>query len=221
LSRAGRRGQRGLTLVELLVAMAIMGILTTMVIGGWLTLTGAYSFTSRSNKQRDFATQAMSRMGREIRDAQSVPGGTTTAFVRAYPWEIRFYSTFNMAGASEPTSTPRLTRFILKETDAGSNVGALYREFPGPDGLFDTADDVSSLLVDNVVNLRTGDDLFRYTAVDADTGDLYLSDGTTTLVPAGRVQTVQMLLQVDLNPGRSPNYMDIATTVEPRNVRRL
>lgn len=216
-----RKRQGGMTLVELLVAMVIMGVLSTMIIGTWIALTNAYSFTSRSNKQRDYANQAIARMAREIRDAQSVPGSTTAAFVRAYPNEIRFYSTFNMAGASDPTSTPRLTRFILKETSTTTHVGAIYREFPGPDTIFDNGNDVSRLLVGDVVNLRTADDLFTYHAVDPATGIMYPSVGMTTLVPPARVQTVGILLQVDLNPGKSPNYMDIATTVQPRNVRHL
>jgi len=216
-----RHRQSGVTLVELLVAMLIMGVLSAMIIGSWMALTNAYSYTSRSNRQRDFANQAIARMAREIRDAQKIPGGTTTAFVRAYPSEVRFYSTFNMAGASDPTSSPRLTRFILRQTNVATHVGAIYREFPGPDGVFNTGDDVSRLLVGDVVNLRTTDDLFTYHAVNQATGELYPSNGMTTLVPAGRVQTVAILLQVDLNPGKSPNYMDIATTVEPRNMRHM
>jgi prepilin-type N-terminal cleavage/methylation domain-containing protein len=216
-----RKRQGGMTLIEVLISMLIMAVITTMIIGGWIALSNAASFTSRSNRQRDVANQAISRLAREIRDAQAIPGGTTGAFVRSYPDEIRFYSTFNMAGSSDPTTTPRLTRFILKETDAATHVGAVYRELPGPDGVFDTGDDLSSVLVDNVVNLRTGDDFFTYFAIDSTTGQMYPSDGTTTLVPPTRIQTVNILLQVDLNPGHSPNYMDIATTVEPRNVRHL
>lgn len=215
-----RARERGLTLVELLVAMVVMGIITTLIIGSWVALTKSYSSTSKSNRQRDYANLAIARLAREIRDAQSIPGGTTTAFVWAYPDEIRFYSTFNMAGAADPTTTPRLTRFVLK-TDASTHVGAIYRELAGADGIFETADDVSTLVVKDVVNPRTGDDLFRYSAIRPATGDLYLSEGTTTLVPPSRIQTVSILLQVDLNPGKSPNYMDIATTIEPRNVRHL
>jgi prepilin-type N-terminal cleavage/methylation domain-containing protein len=218
---ASLRRQRGMTLIELLVAMTIMAFLTTMIIGTWISLTKAYSFTSRSDRQRDFANQAIARMAREIRDAQQVPGSTSAAFVRAYPDEVRLYSTFNMAGNSDPTSTPRLTRFILRETDPVQHVGTIYREFPGADGLFDTGDDVSSALVKDVVNLRQTTDLFIYSAINATTGQMYQSSGMTTLVPAARIQTVRILLLVDLNPGKSPNYMDISTTVEPRNVRHL
>jgi type II secretory pathway component PulJ len=203
-----------MTLVELLAAMVVMGILTTMIIGSWVALSKSYSFTTRSDKQRDVANQAMSRMAREIRDAQAVPGGTSGAFTRANPYEVRFYSTFNRQGAPDPTTPPRLTRFILRN-------GAIYRELPGTDGLFDTGDDVSYLLVKDVVNQQTGDDVFKYSAIDSTTMHMYHSEGTTTVVQPSRIQTVSIFLQVDLNPGKSPNYMDIATTVEPRNVRHL
>jgi prepilin-type N-terminal cleavage/methylation domain-containing protein len=208
------RRQRGMTLIELLVAMIIMGVLTTMIIGTWISLTSAYSYTSRSDRQRDFANQAIARMAREVRDAQKVPGSTTGAFTFAYPNQIRFYSTFNMAGNSDPTSTPRLTRFMLRN-------GAVYRDLAGNDGIFGTGDDVSRLLVKDVVNVSQATDLFRYSAINATTGQMYQSSGETTLVPAARIQTVRILLLVDLNPGKSPNYMDISTTVEPRNMRHL
>ena len=210
------RRQRGMTLVELLVAMIIMGVLTTMIIGTWISLTNAYSFTSRSDRQRDSANQAIARMAREIRDAQKVPGSTSGAFTFAYPNQIRFYSTFNMAGNSDPTSTPRLTRFMLRN-------GAVYRDLAGNDGLFDTSDagEASRLLVKDAVNLSHTADLFTYSAINATTGQMYQSSGIATLVPAARIQTVRILLLVDLNPGKSPNYMDISTTVEPRNMRHL
>jgi hypothetical protein len=153
-------------------------------------------------------------MAREVRDAQKVPGSTTGAFTFAYPNQIRFYSTFNMAGNSDPTSTPRLTRFMLRN-------GAVYRDLAGNDGIFGTGDDVSRLLVEDVVNVSQATDLFRYSAINATTGQMYQSSGETTLVPAARIQTVRILLLVDLNPGKSPNYMDISTTVEPRNMRHL
>lgn len=228
MTRFSRRRQSGMTLVELLVAMLIMGILSAMIIGGWVTLTKAYSSTSRSNRQRDVANQAIARMAREIRDAQKIPAGTSAAFVRAYPSEIRFYSTFNTSNAYNPTTPPRLTRFILKANPGTPDVGTIYREFPGDDGLFagddgDTGDDISHRVVGDVVNLRTGDDddLFTYHAINPTTGSMYPSQGMEILVPADRIQTVSILLQVDLNPGKSPNYMDIETTVEPRNVRHM
>lgn len=110
---AKSRGQRGISLVELLVAMSIMLVLSTMIIITWVALTDAHSFSSRSDKRRDFARQPIDRMAREIRDSQRPPGGTSTAF--AYPNEVRLHSTFNTADAANPAIAPRHTGFIYRE----------------------------------------------------------------------------------------------------------
>ena len=222
MSRQPRsRGQRGITLFELLVAMSIMLVLSTMIVTTWVALTDAYSFSSRSDKQRDLARQAIDRMAREIRDAQQPPGGTSPAFAYAYPDEVRLYSTFNTSDAANPTSVPRLTRFIYRVTNAAYGVGAVYRELPGADGAFDTGDDVSRLLLANVCNAGEGKDVFTYWSYDPADGDLAPSHGTTTLVDPSRVVEVGVTLLVDLNPGKAPNYMDLSTRVQPRNVREF
>ena len=218
---AESRGQRGISLVELLVAMSIMLVLSTMIIATWVALTDAYSFSSRSDKQRDFARQAIDRMAREIRDAQQPPGGTSPAFAYAYPDEVRLYSTFNTVDAATPTSVPRLTRFIYRVTDAAHGVGAIYRELPGADGVFGGGDDLSQRLIANVCNAGVGKDVFTYWSYDPAGGDLAPSHGTTALVDPSRIVEVGITLLVDLNPGKAPNYMDLSTTVQPRNVREF
>ena len=222
IARGDPRGQRGITLVELLVAMSIMLVLSTMIVGTWITLTNAYSFTSRSDKQRDFARQAIDRMAREIRDAQQPLDGSTTAFTQAYPNEVRFYSTFNTAGAAEPASEPRLTRLVYKVTNAADGVGAVYREFPGYDGDFDTPGTMcpnswsttSPTMAPAEICSRTG-------TYDSATNALEHSNGTTTLVDPSRIVEVEITMLVDLNPGKAPNYMDVSTKVQPRNVREF
>ncbi len=219
------RRQAGITLVELLVSMIILGILSTLILGTWFALSSSYLHTSRSNEQVDFARQAISRMAREIRDAQGVLGGADVPvpFVRTYSDEIRFYSTFNTAGAPAPTSVPRLTRFIYKVTDTSQNVGSVYREFPGPDNLFDTADDVSTVLVNNVANARANRDVFVYWAYGPNGALFRSSDETSpsvTVTPSQMV-SVGINLLVDVNPGKAPNYTDVSTTVNPRNVRQF
>jgi prepilin-type N-terminal cleavage/methylation domain-containing protein len=214
--------QKGITLVELLVAMTIMVVLSTMIIGAWVTLTNAYSFSSRSDKQRDLARQAIDRMAREIRDAQEPIGTTSPAINLAYPNEIRFYSTFNTADAATPTAAPRLTRYVYKITDIANGTGAVYREFPGPDGDFDLVDDnLSERIVDHVSNADHGKDVFTYWTYDLTTNDLVSSQGMGQLADPSRVVEVGITMLVDLNPGKAPNYMDISTRVQPRNVREF
>jgi len=210
--------QTGMTLIELLVAMTITVVLSTLIISSWVMLTNAYSFNTRSSKQRDVANLALARMAREIRDAQK-PAPTVNAFAHAYPNEVRFYSTFNEAGSDDPTQPPRLTRFVLEY--GGNGIGTIYRDEDGGDGVLSgSGDDVRTTLVKDVVNNRQSTALFTYSAISDTTGQMYQSSETTP-VPSSRIQTVRIVLFVDLNPGQSPNYMDISTTVEPRNMRHL
>jgi len=206
------RRQQGVTLVELLVVMVIMAIVSTMIIGTWIAVSRAYSFSSVSDRQQDFARQAVSRMAREIRDAQAVLGSTTPAFVKAYPYEVQFYSTFNTVDADDPSTTPRLTRFIYRD-------GAIYRELAVAGGDFTTPPSFSTVLVKNVVNaqVQPNRDLFTYAAFDG-SGNLYT---TGTLTATSAIVNVKISLLVDLNPGKSPKYMTVETTVQPRNVRHL
>jgi prepilin-type N-terminal cleavage/methylation domain-containing protein len=210
MRRHADRSQQGITLIELLISMVVMGIITTMIIGSWTTLTDAFSFSSKSNKSREWARQAISRMSREIRDAQAPSGGTalkSTGFT-----EIQFYSTFNTTGAADPSSVPKLTRFILRS-------GVLYREKAGPDGYFGTADDTSTVLVRNVVNASIGRDLFIYYYYDS-AGHIQPSSGATNTLPPNIavVRAVGLNVVIDENPGKSPNYVGVNTTVTPRNL---
>jgi type II secretory pathway pseudopilin PulG len=219
IRRAHRNPERGISLVELLVAITIMTVLSTMIVGTWIALTNAYSFTSRSDKQRDLARQAIDRMSREIRDAQEPVGSPHRAFVQAKADEVRFYSTFNTGDATDPTYQPRLMRFIYRP-DPTTGVGTVYREFPGTGGVFDDGNDVSRALIANVSNKHVGEDVFTYYSYNS-AGALTPSDGATTVVDPARIVTVGITMLVDLNPGKAPNYMDIGTIVQPRNVREF
>lgn len=227
-----RRRQVGITMIELLISMAIMGVVTTMILGTWFALSKSYSHTTRSTEQIDLARQGISRMAREIRDAQGVLGaGVPAPFVMTSPSEIQFYSTFNMTNAdtpgtstTPPSSQPRLTRFIYKITDASQGMGNIYMEYPGLDGKFNTDDDVSTVLVTNVANARANRDVFVYSKYDPSTGDLEYSWPLTTrvvTVAPSELVSVGINVLVDVNPGKSPNYTDVSTTVNPRNIRQL
>ena len=108
-----RKGQRGITLMELLIAMTIMTLITTMIIVSWLALSDSYSYSVRSSVARDDAREAIARMAREIRDAQSNPNGGEAALLRARPRSILITTTFNEAGNTDPASVPHLVMFRL------------------------------------------------------------------------------------------------------------
>ena len=119
---AGSRGsQSGITLIELLITMVILSIVTTMLIGGWISLQRAYAFTSAKNNATAQARDAIDRISSEIRTAQGstytepspsaatpFPSpSTSTPFVvdGTAPYvcdrnDITFYSAYNNPGAS-------------------------------------------------------------------------------------------------------------------------
>jgi prepilin-type N-terminal cleavage/methylation domain-containing protein len=209
-----RRLQRGLTLVELLVVIAIMSIVSALVLVVWFGLGSSYSDTTQSSKAREYARDAVSRMAREIRDASQGPTGQV-AFRNGgcTGVSITFYTTFNTENAADPASKPRLVRFYLSDS-------TLYREHDS-DG--DNVLDSKRVLATNVVNEQeTGLGLFRYTYIQTD-GTRTVTDGTTTaagtLGDTTKLVSVEIRLLVDLNPGRSPQYIDLSTVVQPRNVR--
>ena len=111
-------------LMELLVAMAIMGVITAMMLVGWFALNKSWAFTTHSVDVRDSGRQAMQRLQREVRDAQKPPqgylgtsssGAPDAIIFRARSYWIAFSTTFNDAGNSTagwtgPTPTPSPSR---------------------------------------------------------------------------------------------------------------
>ena len=122
--RPRAREQQGITLVELLVAMAIMSVITAMLLMGWFALSRSWAFTTHSADARDSGRQAMQRIQREVRDAEKPPqaylgtnpsGAPDAILFRARAYWIAFSSTFNdadnaTAGWTGPTPTPSPSR---------------------------------------------------------------------------------------------------------------
>lgn len=219
---AGR--QEGISLVELLVAMSILAVVTSMILMSWFALQKSFAQTSRASQSRESARDAVARMTQEIRDAQGSNQGS--AITEAERTWIVFYSTYNMTENATTNSAPRQTAFVYQWSTA-TRVGKIYRvvDLDVPrDGVSDELDDPAAygrLVVDNVVNWNTptaaGTSVFRYS--------YYASGGaysTVDSVPADSIATirnVRIRVLVDLNPGKSPVYMDLQTTAQPRNMR--
>ena len=97
-----RDPQAGLTLMELLITMIVLAIVSTMLIGGSISLQRAYAFTQATNTARAAARDALDRISSELRDCQ--PPDLTTAgrplFMFPTPatdgrWDVGFYSSYN------------------------------------------------------------------------------------------------------------------------------
>ena len=52
-TRLTRPVQRGLTLIELLIAMSILTVVTGMILISWFSLQDSFSFSTKSTEQRE------------------------------------------------------------------------------------------------------------------------------------------------------------------------
>lgn len=205
-------GQRGLTLVELLISMAIMGVISTMLLVVWFSLQDSYAFTSRSDKSREFARDAASRMTREIRDIQAQAG--KPAVVVAEADEFWFYSAFNLPNQL-PTDKPRATRYTY---DSATNT--IYRQRDkSTDANQSPIDEPKVAVATNVVNDEVSSTpVFTYVVYDGSGNQVQKTTGLT-LAEMQSILSVEIRVITDLNPGKSPNYFDLRTAAQPRNLR--
>jgi len=218
------RGQSGISLVEVLVAMSILSVVSTLIILSWFALQKSYSMTVRSDNAQTDSRFAMSRMVRELRDAQAVPGESV---IEAAERDlstgveyVQFWTKFN-----HPDRL-LLTRFEFrwtKDAVTGANRGAIYRILDlGGNGI-DAADRQNeALILGNVVN-PDGNSVFAYTTMTAYGNPVISPPSPLPNSPAqlATVAAVHIRLMVDLNPGKSPTYMDLRSTAQLRNTRQF
>lgn len=214
---AGSRRQAGITLVELVVAMSIMTVLSAMVIAGWASLQNSYSFTVRSDKQREIARDAISRMTREIRDIQSQEG--IDAVVVAEADEFWFYSGFNLPNQL-PADKPRATRYtydpstqtIYRQRDRSADADqSPLNETPVP---------VVTHVVNDLVpsGESTSTAVFTYIVYDGAGNQVPMTTVTGSSMQS--ILSVEIRVIVDVNPGRAPTYVTLRTAAQPRNLRQ-
>ena len=238
-----RRDEAGVTLVELLVATVILGVVTTMLIVGWTNLNRASSSVVSTTQSRATPRDALSRISRELRGAQPTALPTPSSasptpvaqppFTMAAPLEVRFYSAFNDADSrSDGSALARLrqTRIWLDTAttppppwNPDGRTLYLQKDVDG-NGSFDDAADRSILLARNVINTTVTDvvngttytPVFKYAYRDAE-GHVLWTDNSASSLALTSVVGVRVRLIVDTNSDRSPRYVDTSTTVRPRN----
>jgi prepilin-type N-terminal cleavage/methylation domain-containing protein len=235
------RSQAGLTLIEVLVSVIILGVVSTMLIAGWINLQKASAFALATNSASGTARDAIGRISSEIRHAQPTtlptasptPTAAPPLFVDAGPMKVDFYSVYNQPGAGDYGSAVdpealRLTRIWLNTgTGSGSTPQkTLYwQRDTNANGVLDSGDR-RMILATNVVNnsipnlavspTKTYTAIFRYYYL-TDAGAPAPWTDTVTGADMGRIRAVQIRVIVDGNLQRPPNPIDLTTTVRMRN----
>jgi len=208
--------QAGLTLVELLVVISISAVVMTMLVMSWLTLTKSYSQTTRTTEAGELVRDAVSRISREIRDAEPDPVSGYSAIVAFDSTYIEFTTTFNQANNDQPLPTPVLTKYEYV-LDATTGEQTLYRRRDTDgDGAYDRNDVVVTDLrnytktVDGWVLTTKPFICFRLNDVTR------VPEVATADTHPSQIALVQVHLLVQM-PGRGPKPSDLMTTVQLRN----
>ena len=231
-----RRSQAGVTLVELLVAIIIFGIVSSLLVTAWINLQRTSVFAMQSDNAQGNARDALTRMSTEIRDAQPQtmptaspsPSPTWDVLTLAQPTEVDFYSAYNQPGANADgsgTAALRLTRLYLDTSGSSPQKNLMWQRDTNNNGTFDGSDR-TIVLARNVVNNSiqntsvtpntTYTAIFTYGYRAADGSYSTTDNSGSTNLDLTTVISVQIRLITDVNLSHTPKYDDLSTTVRPR-----
>jgi prepilin-type N-terminal cleavage/methylation domain-containing protein len=237
---ASRGAQSGITLIELLITLVILSIVTTMLIGGWISLQRSYAFASAKNNATAQVRDAIDRVSSEVRTAQGVTytppttaspsPSTSTPFVvgGTAPYvcganAITFYSAYNNPGASLNSGQYgrdqlRLTSIWLDTSGTKPQKTLWWQRDTSitPNGL--DSSDRKIMLASNVVNTAAviNKPIFMYNVLNI-SGNISQETSLTSANVASLV-SVQIEVIADVNITHTPTFVDLVTTVEPRNL---
>lgn len=228
------RGQRGITLIELLAAMTISLVISSLILVSWFALSGSYANTTKRGKTGDWARVTTARMVREIRDVEQPPPAIAeVGIVRARPYYVVLFTTFNEAGNTSAALPPRLVMYRLYSN------GELWRfhDADGVNGIDNvnitletsfplaerTTGEGAQLMVSNVVNMSNPSTasptaLFTYASYEDD-GTLDTAIDVRGTTERAQIRAVEINLLLDMNPGKSPVYTHLRATAQLRNTR--
>jgi len=239
--RPGRGGQAGVTLIELLVSMLILGIVTTMLVAGWISLQGAFGTVVQTNDARATVRDAMSRISSELRGSQPTalpdpfitpPPSLEPPVIAAAPMSVTFYSAYNSSAANADGSGVTAVRPTRIRLDTAAQTApwnpacrSLYLERDmNSNGIFTDSGDRSIELAKNVANWNVADatngtlytPVFRYAYRDTD-GDVLWTDNAASSLDLASIIAIRARLIIDTKMAGTPRYVDTTTTVRLRN----
>jgi len=210
-----------------------MTVISTMLVGGWISLQRSFAFAQAKNTAAATARDALDRISSELRAAQpptTTSSDTPFCFTLASPYvcgptSCVFYSAYNNSAAADGTGMgqQRLTAIWL-DTSGAAVQKTLYwqRDTAAPIGQL-TAADRKTILAKDVVNTSAGVNrpIFIYFFRNPTTGlytDSFNSPVTVfNSTSVATLSSVQIELVVDANVAHTPSYVDLKTTVRPRN----
>lgn len=128
---------RGLTLIELLVAMGLFGVLLAIVGGTFVSITRATSFAAARDQNSRNASTAMNEVVRQVRGAADNPqvgASDSPAFLSAGTSSVQFTTLVSTGRAAVPqqvTFTVGASGVLSERIVPGATTDNVYYTFPG------------------------------------------------------------------------------------------
>lgn len=201
--------QRGITLVELLVAMLVTSLLLTLVGSFFVSMVKAQRTVSSVNDSTRQGTTSMTQVSRYLREASRVQLTKTTslaAFESATATSMRFYS-----GVDLSTSRAGLTRVTI-DTQGTKLRMQLQRGDCPVNGYCTFSGTTKTIVLADVIRTSAGDStLFSYrNATDAIV--------TPTAATLDSIRSVDVTLTVGSTTGTTANDTTFQATINLRNL---
>jgi len=200
--------QRGITLVELLVAMLVTSLLLTLVGSFFVSMIKAQRTVSSVNDSTRQGTTSMTQVSRYLREASRVQLTKTTnlaAFESATATSMRFYS-----GVDLSTSRAGLTKVTI-DTQGTKLRMQLQRGDCPANGYCTFTGTTKTIVLADVIRTNAGSPLFSYRNA---------ADGvvTPTAATLDSIRSVDVALRVGSVTGTTANDTTFEANINLRNL---
>lgn len=196
-----RSPQLGMTLLEMIMALAIFGILMLAVISSTATLYRQNAYAIEQTEEVNNARRGMTQWNRDVKEMTTAEDGTYPIAV-IEPHRLGYYSDTDRDAEVEYVEYILATTTMRKFTYQATGNPATYN--------LTTPDSVETLSL-YVQNIEQGTSTFLYYD--------NMGNQLSSTSPIINVRFIQAQLIVNIDPARNPGEFLLRSSLAPRNLK--
>ena len=213
IERIRNGGDAGVTLTELLVAITLFAILSTLIITSVTTISQTLARNRVATDNTNVASVGMDELTRIIRSGTSLsPVATNPAFLTASPEELMIYAYID---APDSTPTPLKVQFKVNATtrDLVETRWKGTRTSTTAPWTFPTVDS-TRIIARKIVTPASGEaPLFTYFEISSDLTEKAMTTPVTGVTDLGKIATVEIAIKVQTDPNSRADPVTILNRV--------